>query len=58
MGFAPIGRVVEGMDIVESLFTGYGEEPSKMQPMIQAQGNALLKEKFPKLDYIKSASIL
>lgn len=55
-GFAPFGNVVEGMDIVESIFAGYGEGPE--QGMIRAQGNKYLNEKFPKLDYIKQATIL
>jgi peptidyl-prolyl cis-trans isomerase A (cyclophilin A) len=59
--FAPFGRVVEGMDIVESLYNGYGEgAPNGRGPdqgRIQQEGNAYLKRSFPKLDYIKSATI-
>ena len=56
MGFAPIGRVIEGMAVVDSFFMGYGEAPS--QNDITSQGNAYLKRSFPKLDYIKSARIV
>lgn len=60
-GFAPIGEVVEGMEIVESLYTGYGEgEPrghGPSQDHIQTQGNAYLEQYFPRLDYIKKASV-
>jgi len=55
-GFAPFGRVVKGMDVVESFYTGYGEKPD--QALIRNQGNKYLKAKFPKLDYIKRATII
>ena len=56
MGFAPIGRVVEGMGVVDSLYSAYGESPS--QHLIQTLGNAYLQRMFPKLDYITSARLL
>ena len=62
MGFSPIGKVVEGMDIVETLFSEYGEgAPSGRGPdqgRVQKQGNTYLKASFPNLDYIKSATIV
>lgn len=61
-GFSPFAKVSKGMDVVDSLYNGYGEgAPSGMGPnqgSIQMQGNAYLKKYFTKLDYIKSASIL
>jgi len=61
MGFAPFGRVTSGMDVVEKLYSGYGEgAPSGSGPAqgrIQAEGNAYLKKDFSKLDYIKRATI-
>lgn len=56
-GFAPFGRVIKGMDVVDKLFGGYGETPSQAQGRIQAEGNAFLNKEFPKLDYIKAATI-
>ncbi len=55
-GFAPFGRVIEGMEVVDSLYAGYGEAPD--QGMIRTKGNAYLEERFPKLDYIKKATII
>jgi peptidyl-prolyl cis-trans isomerase A (cyclophilin A) len=50
------------MEVVDSIHDGYGEgAPRGMGPdqgRVQTQGNAYLKADFPKLDYIKSASIL
>ncbi|MEQ9406241.1 MAG: peptidylprolyl isomerase [Fuerstiella sp.] len=55
-GFAPFGRVVEGMEIVDGINDEYREQPQ--QGSIQAQGNAYLKSSFPNLDYIKSVKLL
>ena len=55
MGFAPIGKVVEGMDIIDSLNFEYAERPD--QGRIHAQGNAYLKAQFPNLDYIESMTV-
>jgi len=55
-GFTPFGMVVEGMEVVDKLHTGYGEAPNQGQ--IMAQGNAYLKETFPDLDYVTKATIV
>jgi peptidyl-prolyl cis-trans isomerase A (cyclophilin A) len=60
-GFAPFGEVVSGMDVVQSLYAGYGEGApggnGPSQPLIQAQGNEYLQKDFPLLDYIKKTSV-
>jgi peptidyl-prolyl cis-trans isomerase A (cyclophilin A) len=60
-GFAPIGKVVAGMDVVESLYDSYGDMPPRGQgpdpTQIEIQGNDYLANRFPRLDYIKKASI-
>lgn len=61
MGFAPIGRVVEGMDVVRSLYAEYGEGAPQgtgpSQDLITAKGNDYLAARFPKLDYVVRARI-
>ncbi|MEM7626904.1 MAG: peptidylprolyl isomerase [Planctomycetota bacterium] len=52
LGFTPFGEVVEGMDVVDQLFGGYGEAPSEKQRDVQLRGNALLDALFPELDSI------
>ena len=62
MGFAPFGKVAEGMKVVDSLHTGYGEGAPKgqgpAQSALQRKGNPYLKKNFPKLDYVKTATIV
>ena len=61
-GFAPFGRVVEGMEVVDTLYSDYGEgAPQGMGPdqgRSQSEGNAYLTKNFPNLDYIKKATIM
>jgi peptidyl-prolyl cis-trans isomerase A (cyclophilin A) len=60
-GFAPFGRVISGMPVVNALYSDYGEGAPQgegpSQGLIQSQGNAYLIKQFPKLDYIKKATI-
>lgn len=62
LGFSPFARVVKGMDVVGKLYNGYGEGPptgtGPSQARIQKNGNEYLKKLFPKLDYIKTATIV
>jgi peptidyl-prolyl cis-trans isomerase A (cyclophilin A) len=54
-GFAPFGMVTQGMDAVEKFYSGYGENPD--QGAITGRGNAYLTATFPKLDYIRKATV-
>lgn len=60
-GFAPFGNVVEGMDVVDTLYGGYAEgAPNGAGPdqqSIQTRGNPYLTDHYPKLDYIKTTVI-
>ena len=61
--FVVFGEVIEGMDVADALYAGYGEtagggiRAGKQDPVFES-GNAYLKEKFPLLDYIKTARVL
>ena len=60
-GFAPIGKVTAGMDVVENLYSFYGDMPPMGQGpdpnLIQQRGAAYLESHFPRLDFIKKAVI-
>jgi peptidyl-prolyl cis-trans isomerase A (cyclophilin A) len=60
-GFSPFGRVISGMNVVDALYAGYGEGAPQgqgpEQDRIQKEGNAYLMSNFPKLDYVKKATI-
>lgn len=60
-GSTPFAEVVEGMDVVDKLFSGYGEtleeSPSSGGPSakaIESRGNKYLQIEFPKLSYIQA----
>lgn len=61
-GFSPIGKVIEGMDIIDQCYSGYGEgAPSGKGPsqsLIQFSGNSYLQKSFPALTYIESAKFV
>jgi peptidyl-prolyl cis-trans isomerase A (cyclophilin A) len=54
-GFAPFGLVTSGMDVVQKIYSGYGERPDQGQ--ITNQGKAYLEKNFPNLDTIQSTTI-
>jgi peptidyl-prolyl cis-trans isomerase A (cyclophilin A) len=56
--FAPFGQVVEGMSVVDALYSGYGDQPTGQQPQIAAEGNAFLNRTYPKLDFIRTARVV
>jgi peptidyl-prolyl cis-trans isomerase A (cyclophilin A) len=55
-GFTPFGKVTSGMEVVQKLYSGYGERPD--QGAITSQGKAYLEKNFPDIDMIKSATIV
>lgn len=55
-GFAPVGRVVEGMSVVDSLYADYGEDVRYQ--LVATLGNKYLARMFPKLDYIRTARLV
>ena len=55
-GFTPIGRVVDGMAVVDSLQWPYLERPD--HHLLATVGNRYLQVNFPKADYLKSASVI
>ena len=62
MGFAPIGEVIDGMSVADSLYAEYGEGapngPGPDQGRIATEGNKYLNQNFPKLDFIRRARIV
>ena len=62
MGFAPFGRVVEGLPVVDKLYSGYGEGaprgPGPDQGRAQAEGNDYFRRDFPRLDHIETARLV
>jgi cyclophilin family peptidyl-prolyl cis-trans isomerase len=61
--FVPIGRVIEGMEVADRLYSGYGEKSGSgiragKQDALFEQGNAYLQQNFPLLDWIRKATIV
>jgi peptidyl-prolyl cis-trans isomerase A (cyclophilin A) len=62
-GFTPFGEVTDGMDVVMNLYSGYGDGSDMgghgpTQGMITSHGKPYLDKNFPKLDSIKTATIV
>jgi peptidyl-prolyl cis-trans isomerase A (cyclophilin A) len=62
IGFAPFARVIQGMEVIDSLYADYGDAPpagmGPDQTRIKLEGNAYLEREFPKLDFIRTARIV
>jgi peptidyl-prolyl cis-trans isomerase A (cyclophilin A) len=61
-GFAPIGQVIEGMDVVDKIYSGYGEARSgggrgPEQDAVENGGKAYLDKNFPLMDRILNTTI-
>jgi peptidyl-prolyl cis-trans isomerase A (cyclophilin A) len=57
-GFMPFGKVTSGMDVIASFYSGYGDRPTGDQDNIAKGGKAYLEKTYPKLDSIKTATIV
>jgi cyclophilin family peptidyl-prolyl cis-trans isomerase len=55
-GFAPFGEVIEGMDVAEKFYSGYGGSPD--QGALQQLGKPWIDKNMPKVDSIKTAVIV
>ena len=63
VGYAPVGRVTEGMPVLDALESEYSgtagrELPGPSQDSIRAQGDAYLLRAFPRLDRIERARVV
>lgn len=56
-GFAPFGEVIEGLENLDMLYSGYGETITELQGEIMNQGNVFLEKNYPRLDRITTAVI-
>jgi peptidyl-prolyl cis-trans isomerase A (cyclophilin A) len=61
-GFSPFGMVTDGMEVVDKLYGGYGEGApdghGPDQSRVGNRGHVYLEQNFPKLDTIKTASLV
>ena len=62
-GFAPFGKVIEGMDVVDKLYSAYGEQSGGgmrggKQGKLFEEGNAYLDREFPLLDKLVRARVV
>ena len=61
-GFVPFGRIVEGMEVADKLYSGYGELRPEGKEIdagrVEEEANEYLVPRFPRLDYIKRATML
>ncbi|SCY06294.1 peptidylprolyl isomerase [Flavobacterium caeni] len=55
-GFPAVGRVTQGMDVVEKLYSGYGETPMSDENLYANRNGFLAK--YPELDLIKKAYLV
>ena len=61
--FAVFGQVISGMEVLDSLYSGYGERSGSgvrqhRQGKIVSGGNAYLDREFPRLDHLIRAEII
>jgi len=62
-GFSPFGEVIDGMDVVDRIYSGYGEDAGGgvrrgNQDPLFAGGNAYIDQQYPELDHVVDATII
>lgn len=57
VGFPPVGRVVRGLEVIDALHAGYGDEPMQWEDSIAALGNPFLDRMYPELDSITDVEL-
>jgi peptidyl-prolyl cis-trans isomerase A (cyclophilin A) len=61
-GFVPFGKIVEGIEVIDKFYSGYGEMRPEGKEIdagrVEEETNEYLVPRFPKLDYIKQARLL
>ena len=61
-GFAPFGKIVEGLEVADKLYSGYGEMRPEGKEIdagrVEEETNEYLVQRFPKMDFIKRARII
>ncbi|MDE2676398.1 MAG: peptidylprolyl isomerase [Gemmatimonadota bacterium] len=62
MGFSPFGQVIEGMEVADAIYSGYGDfQPRGNAPdgaSMQTRGNEYLRADYPNLDFVRRARIV
>lgn len=62
LDFPAFGEVIDGIGVVDSLYSGYGDGPpygrGPDQSRVQTEGNRYLDQEFPQLDYVRAATII
>lgn len=61
-GFVPFGKIVEGIEVIDKLYSGYGEMRPEGKEIdagrVEEEANEYLAPRFPKMDYVKRARLL
>jgi peptidyl-prolyl cis-trans isomerase A (cyclophilin A) len=60
--FVPFGKIVSGIEVIDKLYSGYGElrpEGKEIDPgRLEGETNEYLVPRFPKMDYIQHATFV
>lgn len=56
-GYPPIGRIIDGLEVVDGFYAAYTEDPP-MQDSISQLGNDYLRRRYPQLDSIVGTQVI